>query len=341
MTPLLRSHPEVSRLDVFMPPELAGDDERTWPRGDEMRGFRALRASIAALAPDVVFIPTARALRVDGIPVVSMIRNMEPLEVPFSGNSLQERVKNIGRAFATRWACSRSDRVIAVSRHVRDFLVKRWRVPESRLGVIYHGIDPLSAVETQPPPSVAAMQNLRFVFTAGSIRPARGVEDAIIALADVPSDVHLVIGGKADRGAERYRVRMDQLANERGVASRVVWAGQLDAAGMAWCFRNAAAFVMTSRAEACPNTVLEAMVAGCLSVSTDHQPMPEFYGDTAIYYHERDGHDLGRKLATALAGGPELRQRMGQLAAARARQFTWEATAAATVDELRRAAGRL
>lgn len=340
MLPLLRAHPAVSRLDVFMPPQMATGGERTWPHGDELRGYRALRASIAALAPDVLFIPTARALRVGRIPVVSMIRNMEPLEVPFGGNTIPEGMKNVARALVARFACSRSERVIAVSRHVRDFLVERWRVPASRLGVIYHGIDPLPASELEPPAGAAAMRGRRFVFTAGSIRPARGLEDAIVGLAAVPSDVHLVIGGKVDRGAERYRAQMEQLAQDRGVASQLVWAGQLDAGGMAWCFRNAAAFVMTSRAEACPNTVLEAMAAGCVSVSTDHQPMPEFFGDAAVYYRERDGEDLGRQLAATLAAGDDVKRSLSERALARARDFTWEATATATVAELQRAAGQ-
>lgn len=340
MLSLLRAHPGVSRVDVFAPPQLAGPGEHTWPRGDEWVGYRSLRSRIAAVKPDVLFIPTARALRVGRIPVVSMIRNMEPLEVPFGGNSAPECAKNIIRAAAARWACARSHRIIAVSQHVSDFLVRRWRVPQSRLGVIYHGIDPLPNVPLEPPASVASVAGRRFVFTAGSIRPARGLEDAIVALAAAPADVHLVIGGKVDRGAERYHDAMQKLANECGVASRVVWAGQLDSAGMSWCFRNAAVFVMTSRAEACPNTVLEAMAAGALAVSTDHQPMPEFFQDAAIYYRERDGRDLGRQLVAALEGGRALQERLAARALARARQFTWEATADHTVAELRRAAGQ-
>ncbi len=56
---------------------------------------------------------------------------------------------------------------------------------------------------------------------------------------------------------------------------------------------------MTSRAEACPNTVLEAMAHGAVSISTDQQPMPEFYGESAAYYRATDA----AQLASQIEGG--------------------------------------
>jgi glycosyltransferase involved in cell wall biosynthesis len=305
---------------------------RTWPLGDDMRGFRELPRAVAALAPDVIFIPTARVLRAGRTPVVTMVRNMEPLEVPFGGNTLAEGLKNVARAAAARVACRRADRVIAVSQHVRDFLVDRWHIPEERVGMVYHGID-------QPgnAPAVPLTQE-RFLFTAGSIRPARGLEDVIEAMAELQEDLHLVIAGAVDRGAEHYAARMRSLAGRKRVSSRIRWAGHLDAASMSWCFRNAAAFVMTSRAEACPNTVLEALANGAVSVSTDHPPMPEFFGDTATYYSERDPGHLAVQLGHVLAMPESAREQRRDAARTRVARFTWEATARATVAELRRAA---
>jgi glycosyltransferase involved in cell wall biosynthesis len=333
LVPLLRLHPEVDRLDVFVPPQLAGAAEHTWPEGDHRRGFRALRHRLADLQPDVIFIPTARFLRAGRIPVVVMVRNMEPLEVPFEGNTIIESLKNVGRAAAARAACVRADRVIAVSRHVHDFVVNRWRIAERKVGTVCHGID-TAALQDRRPESIPSSP---FLFTAGSIRPARGLEDVITALKDVPSDLRLVIAGSVDRGAEDYAARMRSLAVEQGVGHRLVWAGQLDMAAMSWCFRNAEVFVMTSRAEACPNTVLEALVNGAFSLSTDHPPMPEFFGDAATYYRARSAGDLTEKLVGMLNSSSETRQEMQERGRARASIFSWDATAQATVAELKAA----
>lgn len=335
LVPLLARQPEVSRLDVFVPPQMAASDDRTWPVRDELTGYRALRRSIATLAPDVLFIPTARALKIHDLPLVTMVRNMEPLEVPFEGNGPVESLKNMGRTYAAKRAASRSDRIIAVSQHVRDFLVDRWRIPEDRIGVVPHGIDPAS--ETVTP--LASIGDAPFLFTAGSVRPARGLEDVVEALASLPQ-YKLVIAGKVDRGAEHYDRAIRKLARDRGVESRIVWAGQLDRPTMSWCFRNAALFVMTSRAEACPNVVLEAMAEGAASVSTDHAPMPEFFADAALYYRARDAAHLAQVLSDALAAPKDLRDALRDRAKIRAGAFTWEATARSTVRELQQAIER-
>jgi glycosyltransferase involved in cell wall biosynthesis len=338
LVPLLRAHPEVESVRELMPPGLAGDGQLTWPAHDELFGFPALRRTLLALQPDVVFIPTARWLRVTGVPVVTMVRNMEPLEVPLRGNTMFEGARNLGRAIAARRACRHSDRVIAVSDHVREFLVDRWNIPSTKIGTVYHGVDTVSE-DGAVPASVASIEGSRFLFTAGSVRPARGLEDLVAALPGVSSDVRLVIAGSVDRGAESYHRDLLRLAEEKGVASRIVWAGQLDASEMAWCFRAATLFVTTSRVEACPNTVLEAMAYGAVSVSTDHKPMPEFFADSALYYRERDAADLSQRLNEALALTTEARARIRDIALARAGHYTWEATANATVAELQRAIG--
>jgi glycosyltransferase involved in cell wall biosynthesis len=338
LVPLLRARPEIERLDLFVPPQMAGPGDLTWPAGDELRGFCELRKSVAALEPDVVFIPTARVLRVGRVPVVSMIRNMEPLEVPFGGNGLIEGVKNMARARLACHSARRSNRVIAVSNHVRDFLVGRWHVSEERIGVVYHGIDPADPLDPPRPAALEeALGDAPFLFTAGSIRPARGLEDVVQALASLPAEVKLVIAGTVDRGAEHYARDMRELARVHGVAARVIWAGHLDQRAMSWCFRRAAFFVMTSRAEACPNIVLEAMTEGAASISTDHPPMPEFFGDGALYYRQRDAGALARRLAEGFAAAESTLQELRQRARVRAGAFTWEATARATLTELRRA----
>src|SRR5262249_59993443 len=93
--------------------------------------------------------PTARFLDC-GRPCVVMVRNMEPLERPFGGNTLRAGLRNLARAWTARRACRRATRVIAVSRHVADFLTSRWGLPPSKVGVVYHGVDPAPATTGRP-----------------------------------------------------------------------------------------------------------------------------------------------------------------------------------------------
>jgi glycosyltransferase involved in cell wall biosynthesis len=335
VVPRLRKHPDVRRLDVLVPEALEQYGDASWPERDEYFGFNRLRRMLAVLEPDVIFIPTSRLLRRPGIPTVIMVRNMEPLELPFGGNAVAEGMKNVARAFATRAACLRADRVIAVSNHVRDHLRAKWHVPESQIGVVYHGVGSPESAGTPPSDDPRFRAPSRFIFTAGSIRPARGLEDAIHALPAIPEDVRLVIAGAVDRGAQPYARMLNSTIAQLGLTSRVIWVGQLNQGQMTWCFRHAAAFVMTSRAEACPNTVLEALAAGAVSVSTDHSPMPEFFGGVALYYRERDSANLAMRVNEALRLTGEDRERLSKGAMKRASRYSWEETARRTADELR------
>ena len=334
LMPLMAADARVQRVDVFVPGGAAASldpalEVRTWSREDAARTFADLARDVAALQPDVVFVPTARHASFGNRPVVTMVRNMEPLSVPFGGNTWAEGLKNLARAREARRASRRATRVIAVSQHVHDFVVARWQLDPRTVGVVYHGVDlPTAGSVTEMRPDGA-------LFTAGSIRPARGLEDMIRALPTAGGDVRLVVAGEVDPGCERYAAKLRRLAHDLQVHERVTWAGHLGSAEMSRAFRTCAAFVMTSRAEACPNTALEAMSHGCATVSVDRAPMPEFFSDSAVYYPAGDAATLTRQIRAVL-GDPAHRLRLEAAALQRATAFTWEHTRDRTIEELER-----
>jgi glycosyltransferase involved in cell wall biosynthesis len=334
LIPLLRRDPRVSRVDVYMPESdrptvVEADVMKRWDAGDYKRGYPELKRWLAESPPDVVFVPTAQTIAC-GKPVVSMIRNMEPLLVPFDGNVMSEGLRNLARAWAARRAATRSDRVIAVSQHVRDFLVSRWKLDPEKIGVVYHGVDRVAS--PRRPAAAVGIEPNTFLFTAGSIRPARGLEDLLGALAILGPGHTLLIAGEPDPITRGHAAKLKARAASLG--ARVVWLGRLDEQEMAWCFQNCTFFVMTSRAEACPNTVLEALTYGCVSISTDCPPMPEFFADAALYYRARDAKNLAARIAGMRAMTEEERATMRERAIARAGDFSWERTASQTVTEL-------
>jgi glycosyltransferase involved in cell wall biosynthesis len=339
LVPLLRADPRVRRLDVLAPAGAVGEGEAwTWPAGDHWRGFPRVRRKLEELAPDVVFVPNARWIGVKGAPTVVMVRNMEPMAAAFGGNGVKDVLRNLARRHAARSACRRADRVVAISGFVRDHVVGRWGVPAGRVGVVPHGVHPPRAgAGTRRLAALAGLDDAPFLFTAGNIRPARGLEDAVAALAELHRrglPLRLVIAGVGDPWTVSYRERSEALVAARGLEGHVIWAGLLDAAEMAWCFTRCVGFAMTSRTEACPNTVLEALSFGTPSAAADNPPLPEFYGDAALYYPPGDGLALADALER-IARMPEgERDAMRAAAVRRSGAFTWAATARRTVDEL-------
>jgi glycosyltransferase involved in cell wall biosynthesis len=324
--PKFAASPLVADVRVFVPASLSGVNPST-----TFSNRAELRRLIDAFQSDVVFFVTSRSIACKKIPSVVMVRNMEPLEVPFAGNPLPEKLRNLVRRWETRRAVARADRVIAVSQHVRDFLVSRWNILEEKVAVVYHGVDVPS--EQRRPASLAGLAGLPFVFTAGSIRPARGLTDLIAAMAaPALAGIRGVVAGPVnDRAHMRTLLKA---ARAGGVADRIYWAGNLDESEMSWCFRNAAVFAMTSRAEACPNTVLEAMSHGVLSVSGDNPPMPEFFRDSARYYRPGDGASLAKVIREMLDLSDEDKSALRAKAVGRAAVFDWDRTADRTIREL-------
>jgi glycosyltransferase involved in cell wall biosynthesis len=109
---------------------------------------------------------------------------------------------------------------------------------------------------------------------------------------------------------------------------------------MAWCFRNSLGFVMSSRLEACPNLVLEAMANGAVSLSTTHPPMPEIYGETASFYQAGDAEGLQRAMENVASMSPDERHASRQAAQVRAGEFSWSVAADRTIKQLQLALGR-
>lgn len=297
------------------------------------------RKAIEQFSPDVVFVPTTRHFTWNGTPVVSMVRNMMPAALGHSVCPV-ERLRNWGRLRQMQSAVRRSDRVIAISQFVRDYLTNDIGLDRTRVGVVYHGIDPVDERDMRQPVAVSHELKGPFVFTAGLIYPYRGLEDLIEAWGHLRTGSDrppLVIAGKVGQGMKRYYRKLVGMVEGKGLTPHIRFVGVLDRGEMAWCYRNCAAFVMTSRVEACPNIALEAMAHGCVCISTDNPPMPEIFGEAARCYRAGAADQLARHIRDVLALAPEQRQEIRRDALARAGKFTWDLCCQRTIEQLQQA----
>jgi glycosyltransferase involved in cell wall biosynthesis len=348
VVPLLRQDPRVDRLDVFVPRPVVANgglgfgEVRIFEVGDGRRGFPGLRAELRDLAPDVVFIPTARWLNCDGIPVVVMVQNMEALACPVGRNSMPVVLKNLARSFAARRGSRRAQGVIAVSSYVKEFLVERIGIQADKVFVVQLGVNrAIPSADARRPPVCERFRGGDFAFTVGSVRPYRGLEDiidAMVAVARSKEHLTVVVAGRSDPDTASYERGLRQRAEAKGVANSLVWAGQLGESELSWCYDHCSAFLMTSRVEACPSTLLEAMSHGCVCVSTTSRPMPEFLGEGALYYPPGDGSSLARQLVRLSKMERRKLDFLRGSAFARAQDFTWEKTVDDTLGVLERVA---
>ena len=133
----------------------------------------------------------------------------------------------------------------------------------------------------------------------------------------------------ADAG---YAAELHALAAELGIEDDVVWVGGVPHHETLPFYRAAAAFVYPSHNETFGLPILEAMACGCPVVTSDRSAMPETAGGAALLADPEDPASVAAAIVSACGdAGPRLRE----LGPARAAQFTWAATAKATLEVYR------
>lgn len=123
-------------------------------------------------------------------------------------------------------------------------------------------------------------------------------------------------------------------AESLGDLSSRVHRVDLDDAGLARAYSNAAAFVFPSRYEGFGLPLLEAMACGTPVVAANAASLPEVGGDAAVYFPPGDETALAETL-DALLSDPVRRAQAVARGLDRAAEFTWQRTAELTAAAYR------
>lgn len=175
------------------------------------------------------------------------------------------------------------DALVALSQSHRRYLVEKEGLPDRLMQVIPNGVDtrqfsPASAAER-------AARRAEFGFAAdevvvvalGSLKPIKRLDllirSALIAMKKNARVRLLLVGDGPDRGA------LEALVNELGTGLRVTFAGLRPDANAV--IKAADVLVISSRSEAFPKAVLEAMATGLPVIATDVGSVREMVEDGA------------------------------------------------------------
>jgi glycosyltransferase involved in cell wall biosynthesis len=200
-------------------------------------------------------------------------------------------------------------RVLAVSERTKRDLVDLYGIPDEKITVTPHGVDPAFG-----PGEVAGGGYLLYV---GAIQARK--DPLAAALAARAVGLPLVVAGPE---------REPALARElEGLGADL--RGYVDKAELASLYRGAAALVLPSRYEGFGLPALEAMACGTPVVVSGDAALREVAGDAAVY---ADG-DLADAIRTALAE----RDRLVAAGLERAKAFSWDETARRTLEVYREA----
>ena len=249
-------------------------------------------------------------------------------------------IRDKGMRVLVPWAIRRSDRVIVDSHSTREDLIELLGVAPGLIDVVPLGLgavrreSPLEESETR---SRFDLGERPVVLSLSAKRPHKNLGALIGALAKIGADARplLVLPGYPTWHEQELRER----ARTAGLAGDVRFLGWLSGEELEGLWALARVFVFPSLYEGFGLPVLEAMARGVPVACSNASSLPEVAGEAALLFDPRDESAIAAALGRLLGDHP-LREDLIARGLERARHFTWERTAALTLESYARTLGR-
>jgi glycosyltransferase involved in cell wall biosynthesis len=271
---------------------------------------------------------------VPALTVAGLLRPISGARALVAGRRSQASVAR-PRSRVRRWAAAvairQADAIVVNSQAAAMDLVGEDRVDPRRVHVIRNAVLPVA-------PDPAARDRARTAWGVGpehlvvgcvaNHHPGKGLPELVEAAAVLSHPgrmLRFVIVGDGPQRAE-----LERSINTRGLDGVVIL--DLDAGDARPRYAGFDIAVQASESEGLPNAILEAAAAGLPIVATAVGGTPEVIEDgrTGLLVEPRDPLALAAAI-DRLAEDPGARRRLGEAAAVRARDFSPEALAEATV----------
>jgi glycosyltransferase involved in cell wall biosynthesis len=234
----------------------------------------------------------------DGWAAVQLAREHGlPVVVKVQGSDLLTLGNDDARLKPTIETITRTDAVVAVSRHLGERAVELG-ASRSRVHVVYNGID---GGVFHPGPREAARRRVGIVspdpliLFVGNLVPVKGLDvliDALCTLARTGQRFQCAIVGEGPLRS-RLHARIESL----GLGAQVSLVGSLPLSHMPDWYRAADLVVLPSRSEGVPNVLLEAAACGTPFIATRVGGIPEIAHPDALVPAD-DPNALARRIRT-------------------------------------------
>jgi glycosyltransferase involved in cell wall biosynthesis len=274
------------------------------------------------------------------VPVVVSVHDVSFLEHPEYFTSF--------RAWQLRFTVERTvrsaARVLTPSDFSKRSILNAYGLDEEKVVVLPNGVSstfrPISRETAQRYVQVSLDLPAPFILSVGDLQPRknylgliRAFEQLVRAHPQLPH--HLVIVGKETW----YAPVIQSAAKKSSVADRIHLTGFVSDEELLRMYGACDLFVYPSFYEGFGLPILEAMACGRAVACSITSAMPEVADSAALLFDPHSERDLVLAMRDLLLN-PEMRVRMERLGTQRAAMFSWEGTAARTLELYYEVAGR-
>ena len=265
----------------------------------------------------------------------------KPVVVKFVGDIAWENAFNLGRTSRfleeflsqpqgglytalimriQRFVFHNADKIITPSHFLKDLLIKYYEVPPPKIDVVYN------AVKLDESEATVERRGWPVVITVGRLVPSKGIAELIElvpALAEKYPDFRLVVVGD---GPEKEKLKM--LGKKMGIEPHVIFTGNVSHEETLASLKSSDVFVLNSRYEGLPHSVIEAMACQCPVIATNIKGTREVVDDgrTGIAVEPGNKRQLEEKIIYLLENESARSKMVKQAYQNVKSKFIWEST---------------
>jgi glycosyltransferase involved in cell wall biosynthesis len=240
-------------------------------------------------------------------------------------------------ALVKRIACA-AELIFTISENSRYDIERFWKIPQSRISVVYAAID-TDKFKPQAPDRIDKIKinyklPQKYLLYVGGIDARKNVPnllDAFARIVDHLDGVGLVIAGKIDNQKECPALLKKIAA--LGLADKVCLPGFIDDADLPAVYSGAEATVFPSLYEGFGLPALESLSCGTPLVASKRSAIPEAVGDIAVYCDVESPKDLADAIKRALCD-ESLKERFKIEGPLQASKFSWDKVASKIAGSL-------
>ncbi|MEK7599565.1 MAG: glycosyltransferase family 1 protein [Patescibacteria group bacterium] len=290
-----------------------------------------LKRLIKRQQADLVHFPFAQQPILYRGRVVSTVHDLTALRFDNpSKNMIVFRFKQHIYRLVIKRVLKKSVAIITGSQFAKKDLVNFSGVSPDKITVTLEAADAI----IEPAQTMPELEGKPFIMYVGRPMPHKNLERLIEAFALLKGqhpDLVLVLAGKKD---SNY-ARVEAMVTSRGIAN-VVFTDFVSEGQLRWLYEQTQAYVFPSLSEGFGLPGLEAMMHGAPVVSSNASCLPEIYGDAAHYFDPLDVQSMSHAINEVLTN-QELRQTFINNGKAKASEYSWQRTAAQTLEVYKRA----
>jgi glycosyltransferase involved in cell wall biosynthesis len=237
-------------------------------------------------------------------------------------------IKKLGYHLELYFIARKAKMIIAISQAVSLEIQKILQVPNSRIKVIYEGID--QNLLTTVTRKVAAKP---YLLTVGNFYPHKNLTRLIFAFRKVVAQIKednlkLILVGPKDF----FYYKTKKFLKEQNLLGRVQFILHPPDLILANLYRQAEGLIFPSLAEGFGLPGLEAISLQCLLACSRLKVFEEIYGPCPIYFNELDVDDMASKILFLLKESNQSKNKRRKLSWEWSKRYSWKKCARETLE---------